>query len=125
MHRIGTVVCPVIVGRDDLLELTDRRLGAVARGRGHLLFVAAEAGVGKTRMVGAMERRASSAGFGVTEGLTNREVAGELGLSPKTVSAHLEHIMAKLGVGRRAEVAAWVASTGVLHSRPHGEDREE
>ena len=61
----------------------------------------------------------------VTEGLTNPEVASELGLSPKTVSAHLEHIMGKLGVGRRAEVAAWVASTGVLHSRPHGEDREE
>jgi DNA-binding CsgD family transcriptional regulator len=61
----------------------------------------------------------------VTEGLTNPEVAGELGLSPRTVSAHLEHIMAKLGVGRRAEVAAWVANTGVLHSRSHGEDREE
>lgn len=61
----------------------------------------------------------------VTEGLTNPEVAGELGLSPKTVSAHLEHIVAKLAVGRRAEVAAWVASTGVLHSRSHGEDREE
>ena len=61
----------------------------------------------------------------VTNGLTNPEVAGELGLSPKTVSAHLEHIMAKLGVGRRAEVAAWVVTTGVLHSRPHGEDREE
>jgi len=61
----------------------------------------------------------------VTEGLTNPEVAGELGLSPKTVSAHLEHIMAKLAVGRRAEVAAWVASTGMLHSRSHGDDREE
>ncbi|HEX5147708.1 MAG TPA: helix-turn-helix transcriptional regulator, partial [Candidatus Limnocylindrales bacterium] len=61
----------------------------------------------------------------VTDGLTNPEVAGQLGLSPKTVSAHLEHIMAKLGVGRRAEVAAWVAASGVLHSRPHGDDREE
>jgi DNA-binding CsgD family transcriptional regulator len=61
----------------------------------------------------------------VTEGLTNPEVAGELGLSPKTVSAHLEHIMSKLGVNRRAEVAAWVAGTGVLHSRPHSADREE
>jgi DNA-binding CsgD family transcriptional regulator/tetratricopeptide (TPR) repeat protein len=61
----------------------------------------------------------------VTDGLTNAAVASELGLSPKTVSAHLEHIMAKLGVGRRAEVAAWVATIGVLHSRPHGDDREE
>jgi DNA-binding CsgD family transcriptional regulator len=33
-----------------------------------------------------------------------------LGISPRTVSAHIEHILAKLGVGRRAEVAAWVAS---------------
>ena len=61
----------------------------------------------------------------VTEGLTNPEVAGVLGLSPKTISAHLEHIMAKLGVNRRAGVAAWTASRPVLHSRPHGEDREE
>jgi DNA-binding CsgD family transcriptional regulator/tetratricopeptide (TPR) repeat protein len=61
----------------------------------------------------------------ITGGLTNPEIAGRLKLSPKTVSAHLEHIMAKLDVGRRAEVAAWVASTGVLHSRPHGDDREE
>ena len=30
-------------------------------------------------------------------------------LSPKTVSAHLEHILAKLGAMRRAEVGAWVA----------------
>jgi DNA-binding CsgD family transcriptional regulator len=61
----------------------------------------------------------------VTDGLTNPGVAEVLGLSPKTVSAHLEHIMAKLGVNRRAEVAAWVASRPVLHSVPHGKDREE
>ena len=49
--------------------------------------------------------------------MTNAQVAAELGLSPKTVSAHLEHIMAKLGVGRRAEVAAWVASIGTARAR--------
>jgi DNA-binding CsgD family transcriptional regulator len=30
-------------------------------------------------------------------------------VSPKTVSAHVEHILAKLGVARRTEVAAWAA----------------
>ena len=46
----------------------------------------------------------------VAQGQTNGEIAEVLGLSPKTVSAHLEHILAKLGALRRAEVAAWVAT---------------
>jgi DNA-binding CsgD family transcriptional regulator len=46
----------------------------------------------------------------IADGLTNAEVADELGISPKTASAHLEHIFAKLGVSRRAEVAAWAAT---------------
>ena len=45
----------------------------------------------------------------VADGLTNAAIAEELGLSPKTVSAHIEHILAKLGATRRAEIAAWVA----------------
>ena len=46
----------------------------------------------------------------IAEGMTNAQIATELFLSPKTVSAHVEHILAKLGAGRRAEVAAWVTS---------------
>jgi hypothetical protein len=36
----------VLVGRDDPLALAERRLGEVAGGRGQLLFVAGEAGIG-------------------------------------------------------------------------------
>lgn len=61
----------------------------------------------------------------VADGWMNADIAGELSVSPKTVSAHIEHILDKLGVQRRAEIAAWVASRPVLHSRPHGNDREE
>jgi DNA-binding CsgD family transcriptional regulator len=42
--------------------------------------------------------------------MTNAEIAGELFVSPKTVSAHVEHILAKLGANRRAEIATWVAT---------------
>jgi len=42
--------------------------------------------------------------------MTNAQIAAELFVSPKTVSAHIEHILAKLGVARRAEVAAWAAT---------------
>ena len=46
----------------------------------------------------------------IAAGMTNAEIASELFVSPKTVSAHVEHILAKLGASRRAEIAAWVAS---------------
>ena len=46
----------------------------------------------------------------IAGGRTNLEIATELGIAPKTASAHVEHILAKLGLTRRAEVAAWVAS---------------
>lgn len=46
----------------------------------------------------------------IARGHTNVEIAEQLFLSPKTVSAHVEHILAKLGVARRSEVAAWTAT---------------
>lgn len=61
----------------------------------------------------------------IADGRTNVEIADALGIARKTVASHVEHILAKLGVGRRAEIATWTASRPVLHSRPHGDDREE
>jgi ATP/maltotriose-dependent transcriptional regulator MalT len=61
----------------------------------------------------------------IARGGTNPEIAEALGISRTTVAAHVEHILDKLGMARRAEIGAWVASRPVLHSRPHGEDREE
>jgi DNA-binding CsgD family transcriptional regulator len=49
----------------------------------------------------------------IAAGRTNAEIGDELFVSPKTVSAHVEHILAKLGVARRAEIAAWVAALAV------------
>ena len=46
----------------------------------------------------------------IADGLTNAEIGAELSVSPKTVSAHVEHILAKLGVRRRTEIAAWATT---------------
>ncbi|HXI46298.1 MAG TPA: LuxR C-terminal-related transcriptional regulator [Candidatus Acidoferrales bacterium] len=46
----------------------------------------------------------------VAQGMTNAEIAEQLFVSPKTVSAHIEHMLAKLGVARRAEIAAWATT---------------
>ena len=46
----------------------------------------------------------------VAQGLSNREVAAELYVSPKTVQYHLTRIYAKLGLRSRTELAAARAS---------------
>ena len=42
----------------------------------------------------------------VAEGRSNREIAGELFISPKTASVHVSNILGKLGVASRGEAAA-------------------
>lgn len=58
-----SVVCPVLVGRDDLLLIADARLESTRAGMGGILFLAGEAGVGKTRFLGSIERRAAASGM--------------------------------------------------------------
>src|SRR5207253_7362866 len=46
----------------------------------------------------------------VAEGLSNREIAGRLVISKRTVDAHIEHIYGKLGVSSRVQLASWLRS---------------
>lgn len=50
----------------------------------------------------------------VTAGRTNRQIAESLVISVKTVSAHVSHILAKLGVATRGEAAALAHRLGVF-----------
>ena len=63
MSRVGSVLCPVIVGRDDLLELVDKLIAEAGQGRGHALFLSGQAGLGKTRLMRATVRKAIAAGL--------------------------------------------------------------
>jgi DNA-binding CsgD family transcriptional regulator len=44
----------------------------------------------------------------LAKGKTNRDIAEILGMSPRTVNKHLEHIFVKLGVETRSAAAALV-----------------
>jgi non-specific serine/threonine protein kinase len=46
----------------------------------------------------------------VAEGCANRLIAERLFVSPRTVETHVQHLMDKLGVGSRAQIAAWHAT---------------
>ena len=46
----------------------------------------------------------------IGEGMSNREIAERLGIVEKTVKNHITSVLAKMGLQRRTQVAAWVAS---------------
>jgi HD-GYP domain-containing protein (c-di-GMP phosphodiesterase class II) len=50
----------------------------------------------------------------LAQGLTNKDVAGRMGISPKTVGNHVEHLYAKLGVTNRAGAAMQAMHHGLL-----------
>ena len=45
----------------------------------------------------------------IARGLTNRQIAFRLVVAERTVDAHVERILRKLGFASRAQIAAWVA----------------
>ena len=48
----------------------------------------------------------------VGRGLTNKQIGASLYISDRTVGVHIQHIMSKLDLGKRAEIAAYVARAG-------------
>ncbi|HLS63864.1 MAG TPA: response regulator transcription factor [Ruania sp.] len=45
----------------------------------------------------------------IGDGCSNREIADRLGMAEKTVKNHVTSLLAKMGLQRRTQVAAWVA----------------
>jgi DNA-binding CsgD family transcriptional regulator len=57
----------------------------------------------------------------VAEGLTNRDTAERLFISPHTVSSHLRHVFAKLGINSRVELTRLAGE----HERPVNNDARD
>jgi non-specific serine/threonine protein kinase len=49
----------------------------------------------------------------VATGLTNREIAGKLYLSVRTIEVHVDHTLTKLGFRTRTQLAAWMHEQGL------------
>ena len=117
----GQPLSPVLVGRDDLAALAARRLAAVREGTGHLLFLAGEAGIGKSRLLAEACVQAADQGVrvvGVAAYPRDAEVAGGLlgdlagALGDEAFAARLRGQPASDGAGDRAGL-----SSAAPHSR--------
>jgi DNA-binding NarL/FixJ family response regulator len=50
----------------------------------------------------------------IARGLSNREIAEALFITPRTADTHVMNILTKLGLHSRARVAAWTSERGLL-----------
>ncbi|MFI6772215.1 protein kinase [Nocardia sp. NPDC050412] len=60
---------------------------------------------------GKLTKREGEVAELVAEGLTNREIAARLVISPRTAERHVEHLLTKLGFTSRTQIAAWIAES--------------
>jgi DNA-binding CsgD family transcriptional regulator len=54
--------------------------------------------------------------YWVALGKTNRDIADILGMSPRTVNKHLEHVFEKLGVETRTSAARMALNVVTRHT---------
>jgi DNA-binding CsgD family transcriptional regulator len=62
---------------------------------------------------GGLTRREREVAALIAQGKSNRDIAGALFLSERTVEGHAGNILAKLGFASRAQIAAWAVETGL------------
>jgi DNA-binding CsgD family transcriptional regulator len=60
-----------------------------------------------------LTRREAEVAALAARGLTNREIADRLFVSVRTVEAHVDHVLTKLGFHTRTQLAAWAHEEGL------------
>ncbi len=80
------------------LHLTVHDAIALAFGTSRPRVASTDALSGREREVAAL----------VAEGLTNKEIAGRLHLSVRTVESHVRHMLTRLGLVNRTQLASWM-----------------
>ena len=100
----GDQTLPLADGR----QLLARHLGASGLAESMLLLsrTTPEAAAPRHLQQAALTPRETEVLSWLSKGKTNRDIADILGMSPRTVNKHLEHIFEKLGVETRTAAAA-------------------
>ena len=73
--------------------------------------------VAKAQCTPPLSRREWEVSALIAEGLSNHEIAERLVISERTAEAHVTHVLAKLGLRSRAQVAVWATERRLLVAR--------
>jgi DNA-binding NarL/FixJ family response regulator len=86
---------------------------AIASGRG----LARESAIAEALALGSrvegqhpLRARETDVAEGIARGLTNRQIAAELVITEGTVANHVAHVLAKLNLRSRAQIAVWASA---------------
>lgn len=95
---------------DELIAVVHGILNRVERTHSEIArLVGAEAGKDEPRFKDEMLTEAEvRVAFAVSRGLSNKEIAAELGISVRTVENHISHILDKKRFNNRVEIARYV-----------------
>jgi pimeloyl-ACP methyl ester carboxylesterase/DNA-binding CsgD family transcriptional regulator len=123
LHRDHDRAAPLEQGRALAAGIPGARL-EVLPGRNHLPYIGdsdaiAQAirsflGLSPLRSVpgASVTRRQYEVAQLVAQGLTNRDIAGRLGISERSAESHVERIRDRLGFRSRSQIAAWIVAGG-------------
>ena len=127
LHRRDDRAIPYRLGRDLAARIPGARLVSLA-GRSHWVFAGDAAAVVREILeflgvsqsappadqvagpAGTLTARQLQVAALVAGGLTNRQIAGQLGIEERSAEGHVERIRQRLGVRSRAQIATWWAS---------------
>lgn len=125
LHRRGSRAVPFELGREVASLIPGAQFVAL-EGRMQPIYFEGEEAAAATILSFLHDRLARRGSIGsplterelqvvalIAEGLTNAEIARILGVSVRTVDAHVEHVRTKLGVRSRTQMAVWVSEQRV------------
>jgi DNA-binding CsgD family transcriptional regulator len=115
----GRVRCPVLIGRSAVLESFGRALTSAMSGRGQVVGLVGEAGIGKTRLAEELAAMAARRGIRTLSGRASREASGTPG---RPLAEALLVATRDLPPPEMSELVPFLGALGQLlpHWRAHG-----
>ena len=80
---------------------------------GHLMDALRRGGLPATQALETLSQREREVLSLMAEGLSNQQIAEQLGIGEKTVKTHVSNVFAKLGVGDRTQAAVFAWKAGM------------